>query len=83
MHDVGSKNMENWWHYSYLYYSQVVYRQGPDAWDPFRDQIVKRLLRKQRDDGSWGSESVGQIYPTSINLIILQLDFGYLPIFQR
>lgn len=83
MHDVGSKNMESWWHYSYLYYSQVVYRQGPEVWDPFRDQIVKRLLRKQKDDGSWGSDDLGLVYPTSINLIILQLDFGYLPIFQR
>jgi squalene cyclase len=82
MHDVGSKDMESWWHYSYLYYSQVVYRQGPEVWDPFRDQMVKRLLRKQQDDGSWNSE-IGFVYGTSISLIILQLDFGYLPIFQR
>ncbi|QEG24409.1 prenyltransferase/squalene oxidase repeat-containing protein [Mariniblastus fucicola] len=83
MHDVGSKKMESWWHYTYLYYSQVVYRQGPSVWDPFRDQIYKRLLRKQKDDGSWVSADMGQVYPTSINLIILQLDYGYLPIFQR
>lgn len=82
MHDVGSKNMENWWHYTYLYYSQVVYRRGPEDWDPFRDQIVKRLLRKQNDNGSWSSD-VGEVYGTSVNLIILQLDHGYLPIFQR
>ena len=83
MHDVGSKKMEGWWHYSYLYYSQVVYRQGPDVWDPFRDQIVKRILRRQKDDGRWQTSDMDTVYPTSINLIILQLDFGYLPIFQR
>ena len=83
MHDVGSEKMAGWWHYSYLYYSQVVYRQGPEVWDPFRDQIVKRILRKQKDNGSWSDEGLDAIYPTSICLIILQLDYGYLPIFQR
>ena len=83
LHDVGSAATESWWHYSYLYYSQVVYRRGPDVWDPFRDQLVKRLLRKQKDDGRWETRDLESIYPTSINLIILQLDFGYLPIFQR
>jgi len=83
LHDVGSSANESWWHYSYLYYSQVVYRRGPDVWDPFRDQLVKRLLRKQKDDGRWETKDMESIYPTSINLIILQLDFGYLPIFQR
>lgn len=83
LHDVGSLSNASWWHYSYLYYAQVVYRRGPDVWDPFRDQLVKRLLRKQKDDGRWATDDMGGIYPTSINLIILQLDFGYLPIFQR
>ena len=83
MHDVGSAKMEGWWHYSYLYYSQVVYRQGPEVWDPFRDQIVKRILRKQQDNGAWSDSGTGEVYSTSICLIILQLDFGYLPIFQR
>ena len=83
LHEVGATATESWWHYSYLYYSQVVYRQGPDVWDPFRDLLVKRLLRLQKDDGRWGTDHLGAVYPTSINLIILQLDFGYLPIFQR
>ncbi len=83
LHNIGSKDVAGFWHYTYLYYSQVVYRQGPDVWDPFRDQLFKRILRKQKDDGGWGSEGMGLVYPTSINLIIMQLDYGYLPIFQR
>src|SRR5690606_27859401 len=27
------------WHYTYLYYSQVVYRQGDEQWLPFRDRL--------------------------------------------
>ncbi len=44
-------------HYTYLYYSQVMYRQGAKDWEPFRDKIY--------------------------NLIMLQLDKGFLPIYQR
>ena len=83
LHEVGGKSLDHWWHYSYLYYSQVVYRQGPEVWDPFRDQLIKRVLRKQKDDGRWQTSEKESVYPTSVNLIILQLDFGYLPIFQR
>ena len=83
LHNSGSKDVASFWHYTYLYYSQVVYRQGPDVWDPFRDQLFKRLTRKQKDDGSWDSGELGPVYATSINLIIMQLDYGYLPIFQR
>ena len=83
LHNIGSKEVAGFWHYTYLYYSQVVYRQGPDVWDPFRDQLFKRILRLQNDSGGWGSDNMGSVYPTSIQLIIMQLDYGYLPIFQR
>lgn len=71
------------WHYTYLYYSQVVYRQGPNQWNPFRDKICKRLSGEQLPTGAWKSDSVGDAYTTAINLIIMQLDNGYLPIYQR
>ena len=71
------------WHYTYLYYSQVVYRQGPAEWNPFRDKICKRLASEQLPVGAWKSDSVGDAYTTAINLIIMQLDNGYLPIYQR
>lgn len=70
------------WHYTYLYYSQVVYRQGGEDWAPFRDSIYHRILNEQRGNGSWEG-NIGPIYVTAINLIILQLDHGYLPIYQR
>jgi hypothetical protein len=70
------------WHYTYLYYSQVVYREGDEQWLPFRQKLFDRIVREQKSDGSWD----GQIYPayiTACNLIMLQMDLGYLPIFQR
>lgn len=70
------------WHYTYLYYSQVVYRQGPDEWTPFRDKLYARIVNEQQDVGRWDG-NIGPIYVTACNLIILQLDKAFLPIFQR
>ena len=70
------------WHYTYLYYSQVVYRQGGAEWIPFRDNLFKKIGREQNGNGSW-SGNIGPIYVTACNLIMMQLDQGYLPIYQR
>ena len=73
------------WHYTYLYYSQVVYRQGDEEWLPFRDRLYNRISDEQESDGSWDNEqnTYNKVYKTACNLIMLQLDLGYLPIFQR
>jgi len=70
------------WHYTYLYYSQVVYRQGKKDWEPFRDKLYNIITSTQKPDGSW-SGNIGPVYVTSCNLIMLQLDKGFLPIYQR
>ncbi len=70
------------WHYTYLYYSQVVYRQGPKEWNPFRDKLYDRITSERKSDGSWVG-NIASIYVTSCNLIMLQLDKAYLPIYQR
>lgn len=70
------------WHYTYLYYSQVVYRQGKEEWEPFRDKLYNRIVAEQTANGNW-TGNIGEIYVTSCNLIMLQLDKAYLPIYQR
>ena len=70
------------WHYTYLYYSQVMYRQGNKEWDPFRDKLYSHILKEQQNDGSW-TGNIGPIYVTACNLIMLQLDKAFLPIYQR
>ena len=83
MHNLNEKIGYGHWHYSYLYYSQVVYRQGASEWEPFRDKLYKRIIGQQTASGGWKPNSVSELYTSSINLIILQLDNGYLPIYQR
>lgn len=70
------------WHYTYLYYSQVVYRQGDKQWKPFRDSLYSRIVKEQNADGSWEAQ-IDPVYITACNLIMLQLDRGLLPIYQR
>lgn len=70
------------WHYTYLYYAQVVYRQGDAEWEPFRNRLYDRIVSQQSANGSW-SGSISPVYVTSCNLIMLLLDRAYLPIYQR
>jgi hypothetical protein len=70
------------WHYTYLYYSQVVYRQGDEEWLPFRDRLYSKIETDQGPEGAWEGQ-IHNVYISACNLIMLQLDLGYLPIFQR
>lgn len=82
LHNISADTYGHW-HYTYLYYTQVVYRQGPDVWKPYRDKLYNRLVAGQRSEGNWDGSNIGSIYVTSMNLIMMQMDNGYLPIYQR
>lgn len=83
LHDLSDPSRTfGHWHYTYLYYSQVVYRQGEDLWLPFRSKLYDRIVADQRPDGFWEGQ-IHPVYVTACNLIIMQLDRGYLPIYQR
>ncbi|MAT71477.1 MAG: hypothetical protein CMJ58_18370 [Planctomycetaceae bacterium] len=88
--DPDSADSFGHWHYAHFYYSQVQYREGGDVWDAYRDAIRKRLLREKTETKigdetvvSWQQGYVGPVYTTSLNLIMLQMDNAYLPIYQR
>jgi hypothetical protein len=90
--DFCHKNLDNLsgnqamghWHYAHYYYSQVLYREGGKKWDTYRDKIYRRILSEASSDGSWGNGGgFGPVYTTSVNLTILQLPKGALPIYQR
>lgn len=84
LHNIGGGGARSFghWHYTYLYYSQVVYRQPPEEWRPFRDKLYDKLVNEQSSSGEW-TGNIGPIYVTSCNLIIMQLNKAYLPIYQR
>jgi hypothetical protein len=75
--------------YSHLYYAQAMYQRGgidekaKKEWTDYYNDIRRDMLSRQSADGSWNGDSVGTTYGTAIACIILQLPYGYLPIYQR
>jgi hypothetical protein len=81
---LGDSSMnDGHWHYAHYYYAQVLYREGGKTWQAYRDKIYPRLVSEASSDGSWSQGGVGTVYTTAINLTILQLPKGTLPIYQR
>jgi hypothetical protein len=71
------------WHYAHYYYSQVMYREGGKKWDDYRNKINRKLVEQANAEGYWDQGFMGAAYTTAMNLTILQLDRGVLPIYQR
>ena len=73
------------WHYAHYYYSQVLYREGGEKWKAYRDEIFTKLINdaNENPDGYWDDHFMGAAYTTAMNLTILQLDRGVLPLYQR
>jgi hypothetical protein len=68
--------------YCHLYAAQAFYQAGDKYWDTYFPRVRDQLLGMQQPDGSWPGE-IGPIYTTSIALIILQLPYKLVPIYQR
>ncbi len=70
--------------YTHLYASQAFYMAGDKYWDDYFPTTRDQLLKSQnKEDGSWQGDGIGQTYGTAIGLIVLQLPYKYLPVFQR
>jgi hypothetical protein len=70
-------------YYAHLYFAQALYVSKDTYWDEYFAKRRKYLLGRQRSDGSWWGDGVGDIYGTAAALIILQLPFNQLPIMQQ
>jgi len=85
LNDNRSK-VGKWYWYGHYYAAQAMYQAGGTSWDDWYPFIRDELLRKQHPEGFWrqsGRAVHNNIFETSIALIILQMPYRYLPIFQR
>lgn len=89
---LGVNNQSNYghWHYAHFYYSQVQYREGADTWETYhgatRAKLFAEATKVTTPTGTgytWNQGYIGSVYTTALNLVILQLDNAYLPIYQR
>lgn len=69
--------------YAHLYLAQALYFEGGRDWAEYYQAMAKSLIRQQSRDGSWNGDHVGTTYGTAIALIILQLPYANLTIYQR
>jgi hypothetical protein len=84
--------------YQSYYYAQVLYTLGEHrygemfpkeakgtwlTWSSYKEAMFDHLKAQQTADGSWQSGYIGPVYSTAVNLTILQLDKGILPIYHR
>ena len=68
--------------YALLYAAQGLYLSGEEDWKRFFPGQRDWLVRAQGEDGNWTDET-GAAFATSVALIVLQLPYGYVPVFQR
>ncbi len=84
--DGASGGYSGYWHYKHFYYAQVMYRD-PERWPKYREYLAAQIRPKQvtggPNEGSFADGQIGPVYVTAINCTILQLDNGFLPIYQR
>ena len=69
--------------YSHLYLSQVMYFRGGAEWEDYLRGISAWLMSVRNEDGSWNGDYVGRTYGTAVALLILQLPYNSLPVFQK
>ncbi len=69
--------------YTHLYASQGFYMAGDSYWDVYFPKARDQLIAMQGGDGSWNGDGIGHVFGTAIAVIILQLPYKYLPVFQR
>lgn len=69
--------------YLNLYASQAFYQAGDEYWNSYFPGQRDSLIKSQTSNGSWNGDGVGPVFGTSVALIVMQLPYKYLPIYQR
>lgn len=85
-YDLVSDRWRNHYFYWYGHYYavQAMYMAGGRYWDTYYPRIRDELVESQRSRGTWENNTgPGEHYATATAVIILQIPYNYLPIFQR
>lgn len=79
---------EHYFYYGAYYCTVGMYKVGGDEWQSARPALYQTILQKQKFNGQWqpvkGSEkNAGEVYATTMAMLALAIEYGYLPIYQR
>ena len=79
---------EHYFYYGAYYCTVGMYKVGGEEWQTARPILYDTILNLQHPAGYWrpmqGSErGAGHVYATSMAILALAIEYGYLPIYQR
>lgn len=83
--DPHPRSNHYFYYYGHYYAVQAMYMAGrfwPEYWRDWFPMIRDDLVKNQNPDGSW-EDNVGKNCATAMAVLILQVPYRYLPIFQR
>lgn len=70
--------------YGHYYGVQAMYTAGAEKWESYFTTVRDELLRMQNPSGSWpNSVGPGEPFGTAMAVLILEIPYRFLPIFQR
>ncbi|MBL8860509.1 MAG: terpene cyclase/mutase family protein [Planctomycetes bacterium] len=70
--------------YGHYYGVQAMYTAGSPYWEPYFEELRRDLLQLQNQDGSWPNQTgPGPAFGTAVAVLILEIPYRFLPIFQR
>lgn len=79
---------EHYFYYGVYYCTVGMYKVGGEEWATARPALYNTTLELQNPAGFWnpteGSERrAGRVYATTLSILALAIEYGYLPIYQR
>lgn len=81
------KEGQRWFTYGNFYAAPAQYMIGGETWKNWYAKINALLLERVDNDGDvslWHrNSSVGPLYETSVNVMILAMPYQYIPLYQR
>lgn len=79
---------EHYFFYGVYYCTVGMFKVGGEEWQQCRESLYRTTLALQNPGGYWTPEDgterqAGKVYSTSLAVLALAIEYGYLPIYQR
>lgn len=79
---------EHYFYYGVYYCTVGMFKVGGEEWQRSRESLYRITLDLQNPAGYWNPEDgterqAGKVYSTSLAVLALAIEYGYLPIYQR
>lgn len=74
---------EGHFYYTSYYCSQAMYQAGGKYWKRWNETATPTLISMQQRDGSWASTGSGVVCDTAFALLALEVNYNFLPVYQR